>query len=304
MKSLFCILAMFSLALVSCTERLPEKEMPKRDNGNITMIKATVDPLQLKGDTGVGNYSWKNTHVIGIYGEDAGYNERYMPVQSTVEDGDNEAYFFGNVVGGDLTVYMPYSSEGSAVALAGRVTIPAVQQYYSNAFDHIMYNSTLCASSVDMTGTTPEVHFGFYAGLVKIEIKYDVQDITSISVAVGNIADEGYDNNVVGDISIDEDVENRLVNAKDRFVITGFPEGIDSSIENPLVVWAAMAPGVYENFVIEISDSEKTITAPVEGPFVVEERAIAEKVCVAEKIDHDNGVGGFEGENGEFNPKK
>jgi hypothetical protein len=47
-----------------------------------------------------------------------------------------------------------------------------------------------------------------------------------------------------------------------------------------------------------------TIASPVKGPFVVEKKAICEKTCTAVKIDHDNGIGDFEGENGQFNPKK
>ena len=111
MKSALYIVAIFSLALVSCTERLPESKLPG-DNGSdvITMIKATVAPLELKGYPGVGNYSWNNSHIIGIYGTGAGSNEQYLPVQSTL--GASEAFFFGNEVGGDLTIYMPYLEGG------------------------------------------------------------------------------------------------------------------------------------------------------------------------------------------------
>ena len=112
--------------------------MPNVDNGAITMVKATVEPLTLKGATGVGNYKWNEAHTIGIYGTNAGENECYIPVKSTV--GDNEAYFFGNVVGGDMTIYMPYVSEGNLAALDGRVIVPAVQKYYAEALDHLMYN--------------------------------------------------------------------------------------------------------------------------------------------------------------------
>jgi len=297
MKSLLCIVAIFSLALVSCTERIPEKEMPDVDNGVITMVKATVEPLELKGATGVGNYAWNEKHSIGIYGSTAGNNECYLPVKSTV--GDNEAHFFGNVVGGDLLVYMPYLSEGSEAARSGRVTIPAVQQYYADPFDHLMYNSTFLA-----TTTTSEISFGYYAGLVKIEIKYDIQDITSVAVIVGNVtADANYSDSIVGDIAVDQDVEETLTNGSNRLVVQGFPEGIDTTVDAPLVVWAAVAPGEYENLVVEISTAEATIASPVRGPFLVEERAIAEHTCVAQKVEHDNGVDDFVGENGEFNPK-
>ena len=60
-KSLLSIVAIFSLALVSCVERIPEKAMPNVDNGAITMVKATVEPLTLKGATGGGNYERRRT---------------------------------------------------------------------------------------------------------------------------------------------------------------------------------------------------------------------------------------------------
>ena len=296
MKSVLCIVAIFSLALVSCVERIPEKEMPNVDNGVITMVKATVEPLTLKGATGVGNYKWNETHNIGIYGTTQGENECYLPVKSTI--GDNEAYFFGNPVGGEMTIYMPYLSAGSAAALDGRVTVPAEQKFYANEFDHLMYNSTFLAES-----KSDAITFDYHAGLVKIELEYAITNITSIAVVVGNVtADGSYDDYCVGDIAVDSYAEEFLVNGKNQVIITGFPEGTNSTVENPLVVWAALAPGTYENFVVEISNADMTISTPVKGPFVVEKCAIAENVVVAKEVKLDNGIGDFEGENGEFNP--
>ena len=295
MKSLLCIVAVFSLALVSCTERLSESTLPD-DNGSdvITMIKATVAPLELEGYQGVGNYSWNKDHIIGIYGTGAGLNERYLPVQSTL--GSNEAYFFGKEVGGDLTVYMPYLEGGIPAGKEGRVTVPAVQQYYADPFDHLMYNSEFLSY---VTGN--EVSFDFHAGLVKIVIEYDIENITSVNLLVGNITkDGGYDDYCVGDLAISNDVEQMVVNGSGELTVTGFPEGIDSSVVEPLVVWAAVAPGIYENFVVEISNAETTIGAPVKGPFVVKKCAVTENDVTAKKVEHDNGIGDFEGEDGSF----
>ncbi len=297
-KSLLSIVAIFSLALVSCVERIPEKEMPNVDNGAITMVKATVEPLTLKGATGVGNYVWNEAHTIGIYGTNAGENECYIPVKSTV--GDNEAYFFGNVVGGDLTIYMPYVSEGNKAALDGRVIVPAEQKFYANEFDHLMYNSTFLAE-----GKSDNVTFDYHAGLVKVELHYDIQNVTEVLVTVGNVtADGGYDDYCVGDIATDNYAEEFIVNGKNQVAIKGFPEGTNSTLDNPLVVWVAMAPGTYENFVVSIAYGENgEISSPVKGPFIVEKCAITENAVVAKKVELDNGIGGFEGENGEFNPE-
>ena len=296
MKSVLCIVAIFSLALVSCTERIPEKEMPNVDNGVITMIKASVEPLQLKGAAGVGNFSWKETHNIGIYGTTIGENECYLPVKSTI--GDNEAYFFGNAVGGNMTIYMPYVSSGSPAALDGRVTIPAQQQFYANEFDHLMYNSTFLAETKSDVAT-----FDYHAGLVKVELHYDIPNVTEVSVLVGNVtADGGYNDYCVGDLAVDKYAEEYLVNGSNQVTVTGFPEGTNTTVAQPLTVWVALAPGTYENFVVEISNAEMTISTPVKGPFVVEKCAIAENVCDAKEVKYDNGIGDFEGENGEFNP--
>ena len=297
MKSVLCIVAIFSLALVSCTERIPEKEMPNVDNGVITMIKATVEPLTLKGATGVGNYAWNETHTIGIYGTTIGENECYLPVKSTI--GDNEAYFFGNAVGGNMTIYMPYLSAGSPAALDGRVTIPAQQNYYATPFDHLMYNSTFLAEA-----KSDVVTFDYHAGLVKVELHYDIPNITEVSVLVGNVtANGGYDDYCVGDVAVDKYAEEYLVNGSNQVTVTGFPEGTNTTLAQPLTVWVALAPGTYENFVVEISNAETTISTPVKGPFVVEKCAISENVCDAKEVKYDNGIGDFEGENGEFNPQ-
>jgi hypothetical protein len=64
-----------------------------------------------------------------------------------------------------------------------------------------------------------------------------------------------------------------------------------------------MAPGVYENLVVEIVSADMTISSPVKGPFVVEKKGIAENVCVAKEVKYDNGVDDFVGEEGQFNPK-
>ena len=296
MKSVLCIVAIFSLALVSCVERIPEKEMPNVDNGVITMVKATVEPLTLKGATGVGNYSWNETHTIGIYGTTIGKNECYLPVKSTI--GDNEAYFFGNAVGGNMTVYMPYVSAGSTAALDGRVTIPAQQNYYATPFDHLMYNSTFLAET-----KSDVVTFDYHAGLVKVELHYDIPNVTEVSVLVGNVtANGGYDDYCVGDVAVDKYAEEYLVNGSNQVTVTGFPEGTNTTLAQPLTVWVALAPGTYENFVVEISNAETTITTPVKGPFEVEAKAITEHVCEAKEVKYDNGIGDFEGENGEFNP--
>ena len=295
MKSALSIVAIFSLALVSCVQRLPEAEMPNDKNGAVTMVKAIVKPLTLEGVTGEGLYKWDGLNAIGINGVSKGRNERYLPVQSTI--GGNEAYFYGHEVAGDLTIYMPYSQDGGERADEGRVVVPAVQKYYADPFEHLMYNSTLLGVT-----QTDVVEFDFYTGLVKILVEFDVQDITSVKLLVGNLHD-GYSNYVAGELSTIDgqiDVEH---NPQTMVNVTEFGEGVNSTIANPLVVWASVAPGIYENFVVEITNKDNvTIAAPVAGPFEVTSRAISQD-CVAKKNDHNNGVDDMLPEDGEFNEK-
>lgn len=298
MKSALYISVIFALSLAACTKPLPETELPAVDNGAITMVKATIAPLTLQGVEGEGVYAWSETHKIGIYGTQAGNNECYLPVKATI--GDNEAFFFGNTVAGDLLFYMPYSKEGSATAFDYRVTIPAVQKYYESPFDHMMYNSTFLATAVDSSNAL----FDYHAGLVKVQLKHDLTNVTSVNVSVGNLtAEAGYDDNCVGDISIFEGTTPMLTNGAGRVTIAELGDFSTSEAE-PKTIWAMLAPGNYENLVVEIVTNDVTIISPVKGPFVVEKCAVCERVCVAEQIDYDNQVPGFEGENGEFNPKE
>ena len=308
MKSALCIVAIFSLALVSCVDRLADAEMPNDKNGAVTMVKALVKPVTLEGITGEGLYKWDGLNSIGINGTSKGVNERYLPVQSTI--GGNETYFYGNEVAGDLTIYMPYSKDGGVRANDSRIVIPAVQKYYADPFDHLMYNSTLLGRT-----TNDVVEFDFYTGLVKVLLKYDIQDIVSVKVMIGNI-DEKYDNGTpedtlddvpftnyfAGEYSIDNATIDEAYNPCAAITINEFAEGTNTTIDNPMVVWASVAPGIYQNLVIEITDKNNvTISSPVKGPFEVSSLAVASKECVAKKVNYNNGVDDMLPEDGNFN---
>lgn len=301
MKSALYIVAILSFALVSCVQRLPNSEMPNVENGAITMVKATVNPLQLEGVEGVGNYSWSESTSLGIYGT-AGVNERYAVVKSTT--GDNEAYFYGNAVDGELTIYMPHSIEGGANALEGRVKVVAEQNYYATALEHLMFNASFLAKT-----TTSEVVFDYYSGLLKVLVHYDVKSIASISLRAANITiDSGniYNDYLAGYLPV-ADLEGGVVEegAASEIRVVNFPDGLSASEAAPATVWVALAPGVYENLVVDIvgKDGEK-YQSPVKGPFEIKSRALSEKDCVAIRVDYNNGADDFVGENGDFNESK
>lgn len=297
MKSALYIVAIFSLALVACTERIQSPEMPDVSNGATTMVTALVKPLVVEGVEGVGYYKWDSETKIGILS--AGENQCYLPVQSTT--GDDEAYFYGNVVGGNLTIYSPYSNENGTKAKSGRLEMLAEQTYYANALDHLMYNSTFLA-----TTSTDHVEFDYYAGLLKVVINHEkTEAISSVSISVGNInnAEGQYNDYFVGDYSV---VSNLLddENHRSNSVKVNFKENeFKSANENP--IWVALAPGKYENLIVAVSYSDGvSIVLPVEGPFEVKAKALCEKVCVAEKVDHNNGVDDFVGKEDQFDQDK
>lgn len=308
MKSVLYIVALFSLALVACTERLPESNMPDNvENGAITMVTASVKPLYVEGLDGVGNYKWGES-VLGIVS--SGKNERYLPVKSTT--GDNEAYFYGNEVGGEMAIYMPYSNENGAKAVAGRLTMLTEQNYYADPFDHLMYNSTFLATTTDSS-----VEFDYYAGLAKIVLKHDISDIVSVTVRVGNVSEGNYDNYLSGDYSIVDAALDDEANRQNEVIVKiDTDEPFNSTVDNPAHVWAALTPGTYEHLIVVITPRVgEPVLLPVEGmkkvgeevvggvvkditepePFVIKRCALAKDV-VAEQIDRNNGVDPFEPE--------
>ena len=307
MKSVLYIVAIFSLALASCTERIEDKQPSDVQNGVITMVSASVKPLVVEGLEGVGNYQW-GERELGIVLSN-GENVRYLPVKSTT--GDSEAYFYGDVVDGEMSIYMPYSNENGERAKAGRLSMLPEQTYYADPFDHLMYNSNFLATT---TGT--HVEFDYYAGLLKVEVQYELYNIDSVQVMVGNIETDGtYDSFVSGDYSISNDkLDNE--SSRSESVVVKMPEkGLNATVENPLTLWVALAPGTYQNFIVIVKGENKdgenlSITLPVKGeneqkeesPFVVERCALTPQTCVAKKVDYDNGIGDLEGKPGEFNP--
>lgn len=296
MKSALYIVAMFSLALVACTERIQSPEMPDVPNGATTMVTALVKPLVVEGIEGVGYYKWDSETKIGILS--AGENQCYLPVQSTT--GDDEAYFYGNVVGGELTIYAPYSNENGTKAKSGRLEMLAEQTYYANALDHLMYNSTFLA-----TTSTDHVEFDYYAGLLKVVVNHEkTESISSITVSIGNInnAEGEYNDYFVGDYSLVSGLLDNESNRSGSVKVT-FNEEFKAANENP--IWVALAPGKYENLVVAVSYSDGvSIVLPVQGPFEVKAKALTEKVCRAEEVDHNNNVDDFVGKEDQFDQDK
>ena len=291
MKSALYISVISALMLASCTERLPEPQVPEVKNDATTVLSVSVDPLSIEGVSGTGEYTWAGTHTLGVSGSELGVNQLYVPVKSTI--GTSEALFYGGAVKGEFTVYAPYSEKGAQAALDARVVIPTEQNYYAEPMEYLMYNSCFYAKS-----TTESVKFDYHTGLLKIFLQEDLTNIKGLKVMVANLNETGCNEGVAGFLAVGES-ETPLTNPEPAIHVGNYAEGLSSSKDAPLAVYVAVAPGKYGNFVVEVETEAYTIAMPVRGPFTVAPLAITD--VTAKKVDYDFDVDDFESENGTFN---
>lgn len=291
MKSALYISVIAALFLASCTERLPESQVPEIQNDYTTVISAAVNPLSIEGVSGAGEFVWNESHTLGVNGSVMGRDQLYVPVKSTI--GTSEALFYGGAVKGEFTVYAPYSTDGAKAALLARVVVPTEQNYYADPLEYLMYNSCFYA-----TTTVETVKFDYYTGLLKINLKHNLTGIKGLKVTVANLNETGCNEGVAGYLAVGES-EQPLVNPQPTIHVGNYEAGLNSSVSSPLAVYVSVAPGKYGNFVVEVETEEFTIAMPVKGPFVVRPLAITE--FTAEKVDHNFDVDDFETENGTFN---
>ena len=291
MKSALYISVISALMLASCTERLPEPQVPEVKNDATTVLSVSVDPLSIEGVSGAGEYTWAGTHTLGVSGSELGVNQLYVPVKSTI--GTSEALFYGGAVKGEFTVYAPYSEKGAQAALDARVVIPTEQNYYAEPMEYLMYNSCFYAKS-----TTESVKFDYHTGLLKIFLQENLTNIKGLKVMVANLNETGCNEGVAGFLAVGES-ETPLTNPEPAIHVGNYAEGLSSSKDAPLAVYVAVAPGKYGNFVVEVETEAYTIAMPVRGPFTVAPLAITD--VTAKKVDYDFDVDDFESENGTFN---
>jgi hypothetical protein len=162
-----------------------------------------------------------------------------------------------------------------------------------------MYNSAFLA-----TTTTNEVVFDYYAGIVKLVLKFDVANIDYVSVRAATVdKDKAYNDFVAGYLPL-EGYDGGVASEHGfkKVYVRDFPKNLSSSVDEPLTMWVALAPGIYDNLVVEIYNKAGELAAfPVKGVFEVKRCAIAERVCEMVREEHDNGVDDFVGEDGTWN---
>ena len=284
MKRIISILSL--LATVSCTEELALPAEPEVDNGPTTMLTVSVSQPSFEGYASEA-FTW-GEDCIGVYGSAQGVNERYLPLES---DAEGRTTFYGEAVAGRLQLYFPYAAAGNTTLLAGRLPIPAEQQYYASPYDHLRHNVQMAAAT-----NTTEATFEYHTGIIKLQLMLDATAVEQVRVTVQNNT-AGNNDHLAGDIALQGDLEPRVVNGSGSVTLYGI--GRQSASEDaPLTLWIAAAEGTYDNLVVTISSAEGSVNKPVRGPFIVE-RAAATTVEVRE-TNYNYGIGDFGSKPGEF----
>ena len=275
--------------MVACSETLSKIEDPEVVNKHTTMVTAEVEPLVFAGLDDVSTYVWGASDRIGLYGSAKGNNSRYDLISTT--EGEVTGRFYGESVAGEISAYFPYSKKGCPTLLDNRQPIANVQNYNASAIDHI-YAHTI------FIGTAADTHIvlSHNMGLLKITIPFEVKGIEKVRVSVKNL-NEGYDTALTGNVALLDSTTPLVEMASNYVEIPGVP-CLDTSAEAPVTLWALVAPGRYENFMVQLSGEGWMMNKPVKGPFVVERAKV--KNCVVEDIKYDFGVGGFDNESGSF----
>lgn len=282
------ITALLALVALSCTEKAILPTEPEVDNGPLTMLSVVVEQPTFDGVEAKA-FEWSASDYIGVYGSNRGENMRYVPLEGVDDLG--RKVFYGEAVEGTLKIYYPYSEEGNAKLVANRFEVPAEQQYFASPYHHLRNNLQMVA-----TTTTEEVRFGYNCGVLKVVLMLNAADVEQVEVTALNLSEE-QTANLVGDVAISAEVTPAIEGGASSVVLKGI--GAQSASEQtPLVLWAAVADGTYDNFMVTVSSESASKNILVKGPFTVEKS----KACTVEVRDvkYDHGIGDFNPKPGEF----
>ena len=296
-NKIVCVSALFALTLISCTERLKETPIPDSLNTNTTIVSATVEPIYFEGVADAEfQYMWKEGDAIGLYGTTGGNNVKYNIVKSSLEDAAAEegiAKFYGQVVSGDLAAYFPYSNQGHDVVMEDRIPIPAVQRYNARPYEQIAANAIFVAQGDDKFFS-----FALSASLLKLVIPLTVEGVKSVKITVQNTSD-ATDAYVAGNLALVEGVTPKFTDPQSAITITDLG-GLNSTKEQPLVVYALVADGYYENFIVTLAGDGWVINKPLDTTEPLRFERGVMKECRVLDIDYNYGAGNFGSEDGSF----
>lgn len=280
--ALFCAVL---LAAVSCT-KVRSYDVPVVEDYGITIISASIEPLDIEGLGKLDGHDWTPTDSLGVYGSERGENVAYVPFS----DGSLNR-FCGDIVKGDIMLYYPYRKDGCNAARDNRMPLPAEVSYRDNASDFIFSNLTFVTG-----GDTDNFSFPFPLSLVKMTLALDLTELAKVSVTVSNVS-QGYDEYLCGDMALDSR-QPYLKNPGKTLEISGIG-GKSVGEKAPLDLWFALPEGKYENFIVgfEMSSGESVVQL-CKGPLQTKKRCLT--TCKVVEYKPEYSLGGYGSEEGGF----
>lgn len=291
------MLVLSAIAVVSCTERLKEPPVPENLNTNTTIVSASIAPIYFEGVEGEEYYySWSEKDVIGLYGAGGGDNVKYSVVKTSLSAPEAEegiAKFYGQVVSGDISAYFPYNAAGHVAVLEDRIPIPSVQRFYATPYEHAAANAIFVAQCEDK-----HLDFMLSAALLKVVVPVEVSGVETIKLTVQNTSAET-DAFVAGNLALVEGVTPKFTDGSVSISLTNVGR-LNSTKSEPLVFYALVAEGTYENFVVTLAGNGWVVNKPLDtdAPIVTQRGVMTE--CRVLDVDYNYGAGDFGSEGGSF----
>jgi hypothetical protein len=129
--------------------------------------------------------------------------------------------------------------------------------------------------------------------LLRIEIPFELNGVERVRLSVRNLT-TGYDEHMTGYVALDAETTPLIENGAPSVVLNNIG-GKSSSEQEPLVLWAVVAPGKYENMVANIYGEDWAYSKPVKGPFEVACGGVAEWCAWDKTTSATRFIGGIQG---------
>lgn len=284
-KSSFVICLAALLASSACT-KVRQYGVPATEDYGLTIISASIAPLDIEGLGKLEDHNWETTDTIGVYGSEKGSNEIYVPFEK-----GPLSRFCGEAVKGRLSLYYPYRSEGCLPAARGRMPLRENVEYREDPASFIFSNLTFVAQ-----GEGDNYSFSFPAGIVKLSLAMDISGCRTVRITVSN-SSPGYDEYLCGNLATDGS-EPLLEDGGRTVSICNIPDKTASEA-SPLDLYFAAPAGTFENFLISITSSSGESTQICKGPLKVLPRSLT--ACKVVEYKPEYALGSFGSENGSFN---
>ena len=121
-------LVLLAVAIMACTKTVPAPK-PDITSEGLSVVSADIETLLLGGEQA---RHWKDGDAIGLFGSEAGNNEKYLLRKADANL--SSATFYGPLVKGKtISAYYPYEPAFSGSATEMSATLESVQVYKEEA---------------------------------------------------------------------------------------------------------------------------------------------------------------------------